>query len=244
MRLGLPIVCEGGQPLRGRGDAAPERMGEGVRAPLEWETPRMLRPGARYRDTQAKVIIRDQWRYRPTGWGGHWVRARPSVTNTTMPHLIRSAQPGSLNAITAPDGMYVELATAALTADILAIEICGSLANVHDKRSRFSASVGSLLLRMPRQWLIELQQVQRASRERWQTFGGALTARPTDDLRVPVARLRLFLLVPDDELGLIVDKIALEAHEYLLPHSALDNQYLKPLKELLTHAFATRVWPY
>jgi hypothetical protein len=160
-----------------------------------------------------------------------------------MPQLIRSAQPGSLDAITAPDGMYIQLATGALTADVLAFEICGSLANAHDKRSRYSASVSSLLLRMPQRWLVEEQQVQNAIRERWRTFGDAFTNPPSEDLRVPVARLRLFLLVPDDDVVTISKKLALEAHEYLLPHSALNNQYLDALKGMLEHAFATRVWP-
>lgn len=139
--------------------------------------------------------------------------------------------------------MYVQLATDAVTADILAIETCGSLQNVHDKRSRFLASTGSLLLLIPARWLGGLQQVQHgAIHERWRTFGDAVTAKPADDMRVPVARLRIFLFVPDDHLESIAEKIALEPHEYLLPHSAFRNQYHPKMKAMLTHAFDRRVW--
>lgn len=202
----------------------------------------MLHPGTRYGDGQAKTILRTKWRYRPTGWVGHWVRARPSTGSATMPHLIRSGQPGSLKAITAPDGMYIRLAAGALTADVLSLEICGSLQNLHDKRSRFLASTSSLLLLLPLRWLKESQRVQRAVHERWHTFRGVLAVEPVDDLRVPVARMRVFLLVPDSDIRAVSEKVALEAHEYLLPHSALDTQYQTDLKAMLAHAFHSRVW--
>jgi hypothetical protein len=160
-----------------------------------------------------------------------------------MPHLIRSAQPGSLKALTAPDAMYVQLAVEAITADVLALETCGSLQNLHDKRSRFLASTGSLLLKVPAAWLREPQQVQHgAVHERWRTFGDAFGVAPERDVRVPVARLRVFLLVPDDDLPTIAEKVALEPHEYLLPHSAFDDQYHVKLKAILSHAFNSRVW--
>src|SRR5438067_2010990 len=101
------------------------------------------------------------WAFRPK-WEGLWFRACPKDPireSATMPTLRRSARLGTLKAETRPDGMYVQLArdeqTDFLTADVLAIEHCGVLQNVKDKRSRYQASTGSLLLKLPTEWLME-----------------------------------------------------------------------------------------
>lgn len=201
-----------------------------------------LVPNRNYSDPQGKTKLKDTWRYRPTSWEGHWVRARPSTGTATMPALIRSGSFGTLGARTEADGMYVRLAAGAVTADVLAIEVCTSLQNLHDKRSRFAASTTSLLLLLNRPWMREEQQIQHTTRQRWNTFDGALPEEPGSDLLVPVFRLRLFLMVPCVKVSDWREKVALEAHEYLLPHRALDNQYDPRLVRMLSHAFDDRVW--
>jgi hypothetical protein len=171
-----------------------------------------------------------------------------------MPSLYRSAAPGSLEAVTRPDGMYVHLArdeaSSFLTADVLALEHCGVRANVHDKRSRYPPSNGSLLLKLPRSWLSETSRLRQrrgrrqdeALRETWNSIGGVFAEQPHSNFYAAVTRLRLFLFVPDKDLDEIGRSVALEAHEYLLPHSSLNNQYAPRLVLLLEHAFHRRIW--
>jgi hypothetical protein len=150
--------------------------------------------------------------------------------------------------------MYVQLAqhssSGFLTAEVLAIEHCGSSQNVHDKRSRYQPAVGSLLLKLPRRWLVERSESRQRRgrrrggqlRETWDAIYGAFQSRPSSDQYAAVTRLRLFLFVPDDDLEQLSRAVSLESHEYLLPHTALDHQYDPRLVELLEHAFHPRMW--
>lgn len=203
-----------------------------------------LMPNRKYSDATAKLKLENEWRYRPTSdhWPGPWVRTRPSTGKATMPALVRPGSEGTLDARTEPDGMYVRLTPNAVTADVLAIEVCGLLQNLHDKRSRYAASTTSMLLKLNRPWLVEQQPVQNGTKARWETFGSTFSSAPTDDLFIPVFRLRLFLLAPCDQVENWRHKVALEAHEYLLPHRALDNQYSPSLIAMLRHAFDPREW--
>lgn len=233
--------------------------------------------GTRYSHRHAMHLLVTKWPFRPTWKPGGWFRACPKgqKDRARMPSLYRSALPGSLEAETRPDGMYLLLSRARpgnnsddtsrdddtsgddacnlLTADVLAMEHCGSIQNLHDKRSRYQAAVGSVVLRLPKAWLLEKSESRKTKgrpsaaglRETWEAIDtGVFLAPPDGDRWAVVARLRLFLFVPDDDLAAFNHKVAREAHEYLLPHSALDGPYDPRLVRLLDHAFNNRIMHY
>jgi hypothetical protein len=74
--------------------------------------------------------------------------------------------------------------------DILAIEACGSLANLLDKRSRFAPSTQSLLAVCPVPWLLG-PTASTDDTPRWQSTG-VIRAAPISHLVVPVRDVRVF----------------------------------------------------
>jgi hypothetical protein len=103
--------------------------------------------------------------------------------------------------------------------DIFAIEACGSLPNLLDKRSRFAASTQSRLAECPLPWL--LGPVSREeSTPRWQAIG-VLRAEPTQALIVPVRDVRvMYALKQRHYAGFVASQVP-HAHEYFVPMDAL-----------------------
>jgi hypothetical protein len=120
--------------------------------------------------------------------------------------------------------MYVQLAAAAVTADALALETCGAA-----ERPRQALALPRLdrISPAPDSGPAGSARRSNSSTARCMNAGersASLSAQPVDDVRVPVAGLRVFLFVPDEHLESIAEKIAVEPQEYLLPHSAFNNQ--------------------
>ena len=93
-----------------------------------------------------------KWPQRPPGMAAQdrdaWLRGRPSEDLRCHPFL---KLPGSTRWRTLPDGLWLNFGGTPEDAyvDILAIEACGSLQNLLDKRSRFAPSTHSLLAVCP-----------------------------------------------------------------------------------------------
>ena len=114
-----------------------------------------------FRSLDALVRARlQQWPQRPPGLPprGHgreaWLRGRPcEISSICNPFL---KLPGSDRLRTLPDGLWLNFGGTAVEpfVDIVAIEACGSLPNLLDKRSRFAASTQSLLAVCPIPWLL------------------------------------------------------------------------------------------
>ena len=112
-----------------------------------------------FKSMDAKVRARlRRWPQCPPGMGGAaghaWLRARPAEgTGTFQPFL---KLPGSDRLRTLPDGLWLRFGGTPEEpfADIFAIEACGSMQNLMDKRSRFAPSTQSLLAVCPLPWLL------------------------------------------------------------------------------------------
>ena len=114
-----------------------------------------------YRSLDALVRARLQkWPQRPPGLPPRshgldtWLRGRPDVTTGTCNPFLKL--PGSDRLRTLPDGLWLNFGGTPVEpyVDIFAIEACGSLQNLLDKRSRFAPSTQSLLAVCPVPWLL------------------------------------------------------------------------------------------
>jgi hypothetical protein len=187
-------------------------------------------------DAEAKDILR-KWPGRSKRlwavWGRHgfWLRAQPIDKASTIKSP-RIEVPGSELFATQPDGMYVFLEQPKF-ADVVAIEVCGNISNFNDKRSRYSASVRSLVLSCPLPWLeaeISIQKGRRAPR--WKA-SRLFTAGPTENLSLPVRYLRVLYALPKDLYANWLKNNVPGGHEYVCPHSSLDSYNSQKMQTFL-----------
>jgi hypothetical protein len=124
--------------------------------------------------------------------------------------------------------------------DIFAIEACGSLQNLLDKRSRFAPSTHSLLAVCPLQWLLS-PVMPGDPTPRWQVTG-VLRHEPATPLVVPVRDMHvLYGLKQKHYQGFARHQLP-HAHEFFAPMDALtayDGDKNPDLQALLARATAT-----
>ena len=142
-----------------------------------------------------------------------------------------------------PDGLWLNFGGTPVDpyVDIFAIEACGSLQNLLDKRSRFAPSTHSLLAVCPVDWLMAPASCQAIRRPRWKATGVLLQAT---DGRVRAAgprHARLYGLKRNHYPGFARHQLP-HAHEYFVPMEALtaeDGDKDPALRALLARASAT-----
>jgi hypothetical protein len=183
-----------------------------------------------FRSLDALVRARLQkWPQRPPGLAQRlhgldkWLRGRPDVKSGTCNPFLKF--PGSDRLRTLPDGLWLNFGGTPVEpyVDIFAIEACGSLQNLLDKRSRFAPSTQSLLAVCPIPWL--LASVSEADETpRWQAIG-LWRREPTIPLVLPVRDLRvLYGLKTRHYQGFAASQIP-HPHEYFVPMDALTDEH-------------------
>jgi len=186
-----------------------------------------------------------QWPQRPPGVKAAalgrdaWLRGRPSDDVGYHPFL---KLPGSTRWRTLPDGLWLNFGGTPDDpyVDIFAIEACGSLQNLLDKRSRFAPSTHSLLAVCPVQWLLSLVMAGDPT-PRWRVTG-VLRQEPTVPFVLPVRDMHvLYGLKQKHYQGFARHQLP-HAHEYFAPMDALtayDGDKNPDLQALLARASAT-----
>ncbi len=148
-----------------------------------------------------------------------WLRGRP-VADLSACHPFLKV-PGSDRLRTLPDGLWLKFAgtQAEPYVDVFAVEACGSLQNLLDKRSRFAPSTQSLLAVCPVPWL--LAPVDAANRTpRWKATG-VLRHEPALPVVLPVRDLRvLYALKRDHYAGFARHQVP-HAHEFFVPMDSI-----------------------
>jgi hypothetical protein len=195
-------------------------------------------------DSLVKWRLR-QWPQHPPGvkpalaGGDAWLRGRPSGgAGICIPFL---KLPGSTRWRTLPDGLWLNFAGTPEEpyVDIFAIEACGSLQNLLDKRSRFAPSTHSLLAVCPVPWLLA-PVMQGDSTPRWKATG-VLLHEPVVPLVLAVRDMHvLYGLKPHHYEGFVRHQLP-HAHEYFVPMETLTakNSDKNPdLRALLAQASA------
>jgi hypothetical protein len=140
---------------------------------------------------------------------------------------------------TLPDGLWLNFGgtPAEPFVDIFAVEACGTLQNLLDKRSRFAASTHSLLAFCPLPWLLAPVS-EGATMRRWQATT-ILIAEPTAPLVLPVRDMRVLYGLRPRQYGTFTSTQIPHAHEYFVPMDALtaERGYEDPkLRELVSRA--------
>jgi len=197
-----------------------------------------------YRSTDS--VIKDrlrQWPQRPPGYRSSpgvrdaWLRGRPSPDDGHFPPYLKL--PGSTHMRTLPDGLWLNFAGTPVEpfVDILAVEACGTIQNLLDKRSRFAASTHSLLAVCPLPWLLAPVAPGDAT-PRWQATG-VLLAAPAAPFVLPVRDLRVMYGLKRLHYSGFVRHQVPHAHEYFVPIETLiaeDSEHNPELRALLARA--------
>lgn len=183
----------------------------------------------RLSDAEAKAILLE-WPttttklWPPPGGVGAWVRAQPKDGKSAGPRIFA---PGSKSFSTQPDGLWAHF-NGITSCDIVAVEVCGSVQNLNDKRSRYMPSTHSLVLRVGRRWVDEVVPggQGRAQSSRRQ-LAGTLPELSTVSADVPIRVLRvLYALKNMDYKGWVPEHVP-TGYEYFIPHSSLST-YTRP----------------
>lgn len=190
-----------------------------------------------------------QWPQRPPGLAhaekacDGWLRGRPGDP-TLDP--VPAAQPflkfpGSNRLRTLPDGLWLNFGGTHHEpfVDIFAIEACGSLQNLLDKRSRFAPSTRSLLAVCPVAWLLA-PVTPTDKMPRWKATG-VIKVEPTMPLVMPVRDIRVMYALKQRQYNGFAECQLPQPHEYFVPMEELvaENAHENPaLRELVSRASA------
>jgi hypothetical protein len=187
-----------------------------------------------------------QWPQRPPGHARNasgkesWLRGRPSDASATCHPFLKF--PGSDRLRTLPDGLWLNFGGTPVEpfVDIFAIEACGSLPNLLDKRSRFAPSTHSLMAVCPVPWLLA-PITSKDPTPRWQATG-VLRQAPSLSLILPVRDLRVMYALKKRHYDGFAQSQLPHPHEFFLPMESLtaQNAHEDPaIKALVGRAAAT-----
>ncbi|MBV9251176.1 MAG: hypothetical protein JO227_18230 [Acetobacteraceae bacterium] len=180
-----------------------------------------------------------RWPQRPPGLGAQrggqdaWLRGRPTEDFASCQPFLKL--PGSTRMRTLPDGLWLKFGGTPQEpyVDILAVEACGTIQNLLDKRSRFAPSTHSLLAVCPVPWLLA-PIAKNDPTPRWQRTG-VLLHPPTLPVTLPVRDMRvLYGLKHHHYAGFAMHQLP-HAHEFFAPMETLmaedshDNPALQAL---------------
>lgn len=199
-----------------------------------------------YRSLDALVRARlERWPQTPPGAPtpstapSQWLRGRPGPTSEGSHPFLKF--PGSSRLRTLPDGLWLHFGgkPGEPFVDIFAIEACGSLPNLLDKRSRFAPSTQSLLAVCPPSWLVACVSANDAT-PRWQ-LTGVLRRPPNEPLVLPVRDIRVMYGLKQRHYDGFVKTQVPHPHEYFVPMQALvaeDAMYNPAMQALVSRASA------
>ena len=186
------------------------------------------------KDSEAKSILLgwpastgDLWP--PPQDDGRWIRGQPIDGKSSGPRII---SPGAKLFSTQPDGLFVYF-NGTGSCDLVVIEVCGSIQNLNDKRSRYIPSSHSLLLMCRKKWLHENIRVKGGgNKPRWEV-AGTLPDPPEVDLTVPIRHLRVLYALPNAAYKQWCPEHTPTGYEYFCPHSSLAGYNSQKMQSFL-----------
>ena len=152
----------------------------------------------RLTDSEAKAVLKSWPTFTKELFRGSekkpWLQAQPKADDkqATTPCLLIA---GSNALSTRPDGMWFRLVRERQAADVFCVEVCGSLQNLQDKRSRYVAVTSALVLWCAHRWWNEQISTNIA---RWQK-SGVFEEGPDGDTISPIRYMKVLYALPDIE---------------------------------------------
>ncbi|MGC8477360.1 MAG: hypothetical protein ACP5NP_13475 [Acetobacteraceae bacterium] len=150
---------------------------------------------------------------------GTWLRGRPAESMGACHPFLKL--PGSTRLRTLPDGLWLNFGGSPVDAyvDIFAVEACGSLQNLLDKRSRFAPSTHSLLAVCPVPWLLAPVTADDPT-PRWKATG-VIRHEPVLPLTFPVRDMRVLYALKQPHYEGFARHQLPHAHEFFIPMERL-----------------------
>lgn len=186
-------------------------------------------------DSEAKKILKG-WPNRTKklwaipGRHGFWMRGQPKDGDAGGPRL---AAPGTKYFATQPDALWVYF-HGEECCDAVVIEVCGTVQNLNDKRSRYIPASHSLILNAGKEWLQESIGVQRGGlKSRWEAAISLASTQPKADLAIPVRHLRVIYALPDDFYNAWCSQHTPAGHEFFCSHKSLDTYTSQKMQTFL-----------
>jgi len=188
-------------------------------------------------DAQAKQILL-QWPSSSSGFFGGsnphpWIQAQPKNTNkrATTPYLSLA---GSSQLVTRPDGMWLRMYPTEQCADVVVVEVCGSLQNFFDKRSRLSPSTNYLVVHVSLAWLREtIGTMKRSRQSRWQK-SGSFNSQPISNLILSVRTISVLFALRQKDYNLVKNHGLAAGNEHFVRHSSLRTHNAPQFRSFLT----------
>lgn len=184
-------------------------------------------------DAEAKTVLLT-WPNRTKLWPpptgrGFWIRGQPKQGLQAGPRL---SSPGAKLFSTQPDGLWVHINDPA-SCDVVAVEVCGTIQNLNDKRSRYIPASHSLILICGLDWLEEKITVQKGGKwPRWKA-AGTFASKPSEDLRLPIRHLRVLYGIPNTLYDRWCRDHTPTGYEFFCPHSSLLTYNSRPMQTFL-----------
>lgn len=188
----------------------------------------------RLSDAEAKRILlkwpkRTSKLWPPPGGKGFWLQAQPKSGDAAGPRL---SSPGATLFSTQPDGLWVHF-NGNRSCDLVTVEVCGTVQNLNDKRSRYIPSSHSIVLNCGLAWLTEETRIQGGGqRPRWEA-AKTFDSRPNESLSVPVRHLRILYSLPNDIYKEWCPVHIPTGYEFFCPHSSLDSYNSQTMQTFL-----------
>ncbi len=156
---------------------------------------------------------------RPARGRGSWLRGRPAESMGACHPFLKL--PGSTRLRTLPDGLWLNFGGSPVDAyvDIFAVEACGSLQNLLDKRARFAPSTHSMLAVCPVPWLLAPVTAEDPT-PRWKATG-VIRHEPVLPLTFPVRDLRVMYALKQPHYEGFARHQLPHAHEFFIPMERL-----------------------
>ncbi len=186
----------------------------------------------RLSDGEAKNIL-GRWPNKTRGmWqtpdnSSFWLRAQPSQGGVPGPKL---SSPGARLFRTQPDALWLLLQKE--FCDAIAVEVCGTVQNLNDKRSRYIPANHSVVSRCSSAWLSEKISIQKGGmRPRWKLTSHFNVA--PGELQLPIRHLRVLFVLPNEIYDQWIEEHVPAGYEFYCPHSSLDSYTSQKMQRFL-----------
>jgi hypothetical protein len=162
-----------------------------------------------------------------------WLRAQPIPAERRSFRSPWLSTPGAKLFTTQPDGLWISF-PGRNYCDLIAVEICRTIQNLNDKRSRYMHTSYSLLLTCHRRWLEEEITLYRRRAPRWELAELRQPKLNTKQRSFPVRYVSVLLALPNDVYTKWCAEIPPLSHEFYCPHSSLGSYNSQKMQAFLS----------